>query len=113
MINDTELGYCKFAFEKFKQRGDYDDMGNIIYDILKPYIPFNRQLKQEIWEVAFWSEKADLKKADRIEEYKSLKYEDSIVIIRSKQLALKKFFNMLSEMDISIEDYIKQKEEEK
>jgi hypothetical protein len=112
MISDTELGYCKFAYEKFKQKGDYEDLGNVIYDILKPYIPFNSKLKRELWEVAFWQEKAELKKAEMIEQYKSLRYEDASVIVKTKQIALKRFFQMLLEMDIQIEDYIKQKYEE-
>jgi hypothetical protein len=107
-MTDTELGICKFAYEKYKKYGSYEDKDNQIYDILKPHIPFSHKLKREIWEVAFWQLKKELQgDAD------NMKYEDEIVISRTKQIALNKFFEMLKEVDLTIDEYIKQKEEEK
>lgn len=111
-MDEKELGYCKFAFEKYKRSGEYTDTSNVIYDVLRPYIPFNAKLKRELWEVAFWKEKEAVKNTGDQDKYISLRYEDETVIIRTKQLALNKFFEMLMEMDITIEEYINQKEEE-
>lgn len=110
-MESKDLNYCQNAYIEFVNKKEFFDLGNVVYDLLKPHIPFDKKTKQEIWEIAFWQIKSELKKEERVSEYQSLKYEDKIVITRVKQLALNKFFSMLNELSIDVKEFIKNQEQ--
>lgn len=110
-MNSKDIEFCERAFKEYAERKDFVDVGGVVYSLLKPYIPFNKKVKQEIWEVAYWRLKNELKKEDKYNESKNLKYQDDCVIIRAKELALHRFFSYLMELNIDLQTFINDREE--
>lgn len=110
-MESKDLEFCERAFAEFSERKEFVDVGNAVYALLKPYIPFNKKVKQEIWDIAYWRIKNELRKEDRIFDSKDLKYNDECVLKRAKELALHRFFSYLIEMNIDLQTFIKDTEE--
>lgn len=100
------------AYKIFSEKGTYEDLGNVVYDAIKECIPFDKRVKREIWEQAFWMQKAELKMAGMREMNENLKYEDKLVIVKAKEISLIRFFKMLEDMDLDIAEYIDNFEQE-
>jgi len=104
LTRQDRIDFAKIAFEKFKQTGYYNDLGNIVYAFLdsEKLIPFTTPEKFEMLEEARKAEYARLQNPLSVHEARRFNIEieglinsNEKIIPQSKRIALNRYFKRL------------------
>jgi len=108
LTRENRIEFAQKAYEKYKIKGFYDDLGNIVYAFLdsEGLIPFTPKEKFEMVELARAEEYKRLQNPLSVEEARrfniqieALMASNEKVIPRSKKIALNKYFEQIFSLE--------------